>query len=173
MTNAGPPSPSTSASSIASSPSRASQATPLTPGSVASHLRRPSEYGAVERFKASHLDGDPRRNSMPSRLRTASISSVDQPFSDSSEVWPRNLASHFDVGTPLSSGSEDKKSANATGDRAVTCLVAEDNPISQKILETVLTRMGCRCVLAADGAEAISVALGDISESNGVRWHSY
>lgn len=31
-----------------------------------------------------------------------------------------------------------------------------------KIMETLLTRMGCRCVLVTDGAEAISVALGDI-----------
>lgn len=102
---------------------------------------------------------------MPSRLRTASISSVDQTSSDSSDVWPRTLTSHFELGTPLSSlGSEDKKLVDAAGDRAVTCLVAEDNPISQKILETLLTRMGCRCVLAADGAEAITIALGDISE---------
>jgi len=55
----------------------------------------------------------------------------------------------------------DKKRLDAN-DKAVTCLIAEDNPISQKILETVLTRMGCRCILAADGAEAISIASGDI-----------
>ncbi|KAF8592615.1 hypothetical protein K439DRAFT_1378858 [Ramaria rubella] len=163
MSNPGPPSPSTSASSIASSPSRASQGGPLTPGGTGIHLRRPSEYGAIERFKANHLEGDPRRNSMPSRLRTASISSVDQISSDSSDIWPRTLPSHFDLGTPLSSlSSGDRKHLDTACDRAVTCLVAEDNPISQKILETVLTRMGCRCVLAADGAEAISVALGDI-----------
>lgn len=50
-------------------------------------------------------------------------------------------------------------------DQTVTCLIAEDNPISLKIMETLLTRMGCRCVLVHDGAEAISVALGDISKS--------
>lgn len=50
-------------------------------------------------------------------------------------------------------------------DRVVTCLIAEDNPISAKIMETLLTRLGCRCVLVHDGAEAISVALGDISAS--------
>jgi len=47
-------------------------------------------------------------------------------------------------------------------DQAVTCLIAEDNPISIKIMETLLTRLGCRCVMVHDGAEAISVALGDI-----------
>lgn len=50
------------------------------------------------------------------------------------------------------------------GDRAVVCLIAEDNPISAKILETLLVRLGCRCILAADGAEAISTAHGDISK---------
>jgi serine/threonine-protein kinase RIM15 len=47
-------------------------------------------------------------------------------------------------------------------DRAVTCLLAEDNPITAKIIETLLIRLGCRCVVVADGSEAISVALGDI-----------
>lgn len=49
-------------------------------------------------------------------------------------------------------------------DRAVVCLIAEDNPISAKILETLLVRLGCRCIMAADGAEAISTAHGDISK---------
>jgi serine/threonine-protein kinase RIM15 len=48
-------------------------------------------------------------------------------------------------------------------DRAVTCLLAEDNPITAKIIETLLIRLGCRCVVVADGSEAISVAMGDIS----------
>jgi serine/threonine-protein kinase RIM15 len=44
----------------------------------------------------------------------------------------------------------------------VTCLLAEDNPITAKIIETLLIRLGCRCVVVADGSEAISVAMGDI-----------
>jgi len=47
-------------------------------------------------------------------------------------------------------------------DRAVTCLLAEDNPITAKIIETLLIRLGCRCVVVNDGSEAISVAMGDI-----------
>jgi len=69
------------------------------------------------------------------------------------------------AGTPATSvASSDVKKADEAGrtDQAVTCLIAEDNPISVKILETLLTRMGCRCVLVHDGAEAISTALGDI-----------
>lgn len=48
--------------------------------------------------------------------------------------------------------------------RAVDVLVAEDNPISQKILETLLIRMGCRCVCVNDGAEALGVLMGDMRE---------
>jgi serine/threonine-protein kinase RIM15 len=161
-----PPSPATSTSSIASSPSRASQP-PSTPGSVGSHLRKPSELGAVERFKLSHLDGSERRSAMPSRLRTASVSSVGD-GSGSSDNWPSPLghgSSHFEVNTPPSSvHSIDIKKISDPSDRAVTCLLAEDNPITAKIFEMLLIRLGCRCVVVADGSEAISVAMGDISK---------
>jgi len=131
------------------------------------HLRRPSEYGPVERFKLNHLDHDGfRRNSMPSRLRTSSMSSTDF---NGVEPWPipDKQPNLIDTGTPISSvGSTSeapRKPRDLHGmDRVVTCLLAEDNPISIKILETLLTRMGCHCVLVSDGAEAISVALGDI-----------
>ncbi|KAG6333663.1 hypothetical protein ID866_5421 [Astraeus odoratus] len=158
----GPPSPSTSTSSIASSPSRAS--IPPTPGSGSgSHVRKPSEFGAVERFKFNHLDGIERRNTMPSRLRTASISSSTGEGSGS-ENWPSSAgqtSSHFET-PPSSVHSIDLRKGPDPTDCAVTCLLAEDNPITAKIIETLLTRLGCRCVVVADGAEAISVAMGDI-----------
>lgn len=69
-------------------------------------------------------------------------------------------------GTPASStGSAEMKKqmdTNEHHDRVITCLLAEDNPISMKILETLLTRLGCRCVLVPDGSDAISVAMGEI-----------
>lgn len=140
---------------------------PSTPGSSTSHNRRPSEFGPVERFKQHHLD-ESRRNSLPSRLRTSSMSSAEHDGSQSDQ-W-RNQA-----GTPATSVAsqemrrvdEEPKpmSKQERSDQTVTCLIAEDNPISLKIMETLLTRMGCRCVLVHDGAEAISVALGDISKS--------
>lgn len=165
-TTTNPPSPATSTSSIASSPSWASQA-PSIPGSVGGHLRKPSEFGAVERFKLSHLDGGERRSAMPSRLRTASVSSAGD-GSGSSDNWPSPLghgSGHFEVNTPPSSvHSVDVKRVPEPSDRAVTCLLAEDNPITAKIFEMLLIRLGCRCVVVADGSEAISVAMGDISE---------
>lgn len=159
-----PPSPATSTSSLASSPSRPS-GPPLTPGSAAgNHSRKPSEYGAVERFKLNHLEGGDRRNSMPSRLRTASVSSTGD--GSGSETWNSSAhGSQPEYGTPPSSvHSIDLRKGPDPSDRAVTCLLAEDNPITAKILETLLIRLGCRVVVVADGSEAISVAMGDISK---------
>lgn len=158
-----PPSPATSTSSIASSPSRG----PPTPGSAGSHARKPSDFGAVERFKLNHLEGDiHRRNSMPSRLRTASVStSGDGSQSDAWSGPNSQEPGRWEIHTPPSSvASIDLKRAPDPHDRAVTCLLAEDNPITAKILETLLIRLGCRCVVVADGSEAISVAMADISE---------
>ncbi|EJF61140.1 hypothetical protein DICSQDRAFT_155239 [Dichomitus squalens LYAD-421 SS1] len=154
-----PPSPATSTSSISSSVSRG----PPTPGSASSHARKPSEFGAVERFKLNHLEGDvSRRNSMPSRLRTASVSttgdgSVSDSWSNAVPVTPVQFET-----PPSSVASIDLKRAPDPSDRAVTCLLAEDNPITAKIIETLLIRLGCRCIVVADGSEAISVAMGDI-----------
>lgn len=173
-----PPSPATSTSSIASSPSRAS-IPPSTPGG-GNHGRKPSEYGAVERFKFNYIEGESirRPNSMPSRLRTASVSTSNSgDGSGSSDCNQSSATTHFEVHTPPSSvGSLDfrpevkrpkpvdlRKKPDPT-DKAVTCMLAEDNPITAKILETLLIRLGCRCVVVADGSEAISTAMGDISK---------
>lgn len=42
----------------------------------------------------------------------------------------------------------------------IDCLIAGRNPISNKVLETMLVRIGCRCVVVPDGAEAILAAGG-------------
>ncbi|KDQ64634.1 hypothetical protein JAAARDRAFT_28272 [Jaapia argillacea MUCL 33604] len=153
-----PPSPATSTSSIASSPSRGSLPS-SNQGSAGGHARKPSEFSTVERFKLNHLEDGLRRNSMPSRLRTASISSGG----DGSDTWTPSVApSQFDGTPPSSVASIDLKRAPDPHDRAVVCLVVEDNPITAKIIETLLIRLGCRCIVVADGAEAISVAMGDI-----------
>ncbi|KNZ45695.1 AGC protein kinase [Puccinia sorghi] len=48
-------------------------------------------------------------------------------------------------------------------ERTVDCLIAEDNPISSKVLETILIRFGCRCVVVPNGEDAISCAMGDVA----------
>ncbi|KAF8192467.1 hypothetical protein BJ912DRAFT_962074 [Pholiota molesta] len=146
---AGPPSPATSTSSIASSPSRSSLPPP-TPGNSAGHIRKPSEYGAVERFKLNHMEGGDRRNPMPSRLRTASVSSAGD--GSGSETWQSTgYGSQHESNTPPSSvHSIDLRKGPDPYDRAVTVLLAEDNPITAKIIETILIRLGCRCVAMGD-----------------------
>jgi serine/threonine-protein kinase RIM15 len=105
-----------------------------------------------------------RRNSMPSRLRTASVSSTGD--GSGSENWTSSVgggSNPYDITPPSSVHSIDLRKGPDPSDRVVTCLLAEDNPITAKIIETLLIRLGCRCVVVADGSEAISVAMGDIS----------
>ncbi|KAI8078172.1 uncharacterized protein B0P05DRAFT_491594 [Gilbertella persicaria] len=48
-----------------------------------------------------------------------------------------------------------------TTPKVLSCLIADDNPISCKILETVLHLLHCRCVVVRNGAQAIRCAMGD------------
>ncbi|KAI8056703.1 hypothetical protein BDF22DRAFT_207836 [Syncephalis plumigaleata] len=41
-------------------------------------------------------------------------------------------------------------------------LIADDNPVACKILETVLGKLNCRCVVVRNGAEAIRCAMGKV-----------
>ncbi|WVR05595.1 hypothetical protein IAU60_002614 [Kwoniella sp. DSM 27419] len=167
----GPPSPTTSTSSAASTPSRASIA-PTTPGvgmmpPFPQHFRRPSELNAIDRVKLTEDAEGPRRNSAPIRMRAGSSSSAG---SASAELWRqrRQVSLNADVGSlgssaPLES-PEDSQTQYLSGamDRALDVLIAEDNPISQKILETLLTRMGCRCICVDDGPSALAATMGGI-----------
>ncbi|KAF8980960.1 hypothetical protein BGZ46_003420 [Entomortierella lignicola] len=130
-----------------------------------------------------------RRSSMPLRPRTHSTGNTDiHPFvipstaSPTSPIGPSKniLASHTrdrrsgstSSGSGLRSSRHSLKAtatlrstakgairkANKTRD----CLVVDDNPISAKILETILTRLNCRCVVMRNGAEAIRCAMGSV-----------
>jgi hypothetical protein len=46
--------------------------------------------------------------------------------------------------------------------KPLACLVADDNPISCKIIETILQRLHCRCVIVRNGAQAIRSAMSDV-----------
>jgi CheY-like chemotaxis protein len=41
-------------------------------------------------------------------------------------------------------------------------VVCEDNPVSRRVMEAMISKIGCRVVSHADGAEAVSAAMGDI-----------
>jgi len=65
---------------------------------------------------------------------------------------------------PLDTESSSPLSANTqaiTTTRTMNCLIADDNPISCKILETILQILQCRCVIVRNGAQAIRCAMGD------------
>jgi PleD family two-component response regulator len=53
-------------------------------------------------------------------------------------------------------------SLGLASERAVDCLIAEDNPIASKVLETILVRLGCRCVVVNNGEDAIRCSMGEI-----------
>lgn len=132
-----------------------------------------------------------RRNSLPSRLRKASISDHERPAAPQgwreSRRRPSNLTppasqlgSSLEDGEPtplipfldppVDFGSELSVSPQPLSGvspapppnrvNTIDCLIAGRNPISNKVLETILVRLGCRCVVVPDGAEAILAAGG-------------
>ncbi|RCI05967.1 hypothetical protein CU098_013699 [Rhizopus stolonifer] len=46
--------------------------------------------------------------------------------------------------------------------RPLACLVADDNPISCKIIETILHKLNCHCVIVRNGAQVIRSAMSDV-----------
>ncbi|GHJ86197.1 hypothetical protein NliqN6_2599 [Naganishia liquefaciens] len=163
-----PPSPSTSTSSSASTPG-----IPQTPYVLSPNPRRPSE-NRFSRVKAMHEwdEGAQKRSAIPSRAPAATT--AEEPPSHSPTAYvdgPRQRhhsgqigmgRSQSASGSPLMDSRKLSDSYTQSGSRAVDVLIAEDNPISQKICETLLTRMGCRCVCVNDGAEALAATMGSI-----------
>lgn len=124
-----------------------------------------------------------RRNSLPTRLRRASVSEYERsPVPDGwrdrrrpSLLTPpsSSLSSPHETQEPLpnltpplqavpQSTSPLPMTMNKSSTRVNTidCLIAGRNPISNKVLETILVRLGCRCVVVPNGAEAILAAGG-------------
>jgi hypothetical protein len=70
---------------------------------------------------------------------------------------------------PLASGTAAQSPTEATApailaspDRTIHVLLAEDNPVNQKLAGTLLAKLGCTYVLATDGQEALdAVSKGD------------
>ncbi|KAK4700084.1 serine/threonine-protein kinase RIM15, partial [Phenoliferia sp. Uapishka_3] len=196
-----PSTPSTTSSS--SNPSTSRPSAPSTTYSLASsHSRRPSEqHAAVDRLRlrqpsginvnasAANVGEHARRNSLPSRLRRASISECDRP--PVPDGWGRrrtsahtpptsHLSSPLEANEPLPSlttqtpaSVQESQStlprpvahsalplASSHRVNTIDCLIAGRNPISNKVLETMLVRLGCRCVVVPNGAEAILAAGG-------------
>jgi len=41
-------------------------------------------------------------------------------------------------------------------------VVCEDNPVSRRVMEAMISKLGCRVISHADGAEAVRCAMGDV-----------
>ncbi|KAI7898111.1 uncharacterized protein BX663DRAFT_462531 [Cokeromyces recurvatus] len=54
------------------------------------------------------------------------------------------------------------KARSSEHNKPLACLVVDDNPISCKILETILRTLHCRCVIVRNGAQAIRTAMSDV-----------
>ena len=136
----GPPSPSTSTSSATSIPSHTS-VPPFTSGTVPAlpqHVRRPSEMNALDRVKLSEDTDIVRRASAPTRIHAGSGSSISD-RSTSMEMWrQRRQASLNNDTQAIASGLSlaSPESRVTMSDRTLDVLIAEDNPISQKVCTT-------------------------------------
>jgi serine/threonine-protein kinase RIM15 len=155
-----------SSASLSSTPSKSV-------GSWGSHSRRPSELpnrsrGSQSSYPSDLGYGHSRRNSLPSRLRSASYALQGS----DSRGPPR--PPYYDVDTPpssvaspnlrhslLPSALQDTPAPN-DGVKSVDVLIAEDNPISSKVLETILVRLGCRCVVVHNGEEVVRCTMGEL-----------
>ncbi|KAJ3038417.1 hypothetical protein HDV00_000605 [Rhizophlyctis rosea] len=128
-----------------------------------------------------------RRNSMPSRLRAgipggpveagapgaATIPEqpsqadlppvgVVPPEGGQGEVQPLATIAQKPPVSPVTAPTPQAGMVLAALGRPMDVLIADDNPVSCKILEKMLTMLSCRCVMVRNGAEAIRCALGDV-----------
>ena len=158
-----------STASLSSTPSK---------GSWTSHSRRPSEMNSQKRNSPQSvpLELGPeqphsRRNSLPSRLRSASYAFPGHeghlPFGRSllfdPDTPPSSVSSPSNKHALLPSALEEEPATIAQPvSTSVDVLIAEDNPISSKVLETILVRLGCRCVVVHNGEEVVRCTMGEL-----------
>jgi serine/threonine-protein kinase RIM15 len=44
----------------------------------------------------------------------------------------------------------------------ILTIVCEDNPVSRRVMESMISKLGCRVICHSDGAEAVRCAMGDV-----------
>lgn len=156
-----------------------------------------TEYPIVKQRSAEPLvdSHHHRRNTMPPRMRAASVSStVIKPLFPETWKVPSRRRSQVFENSPSSSDTEETK-GNAllrvnqrrdhtrrqsimnmgVGPRyrpldvlgmisssAFLILVCEDNPVSRRVMEAMVSKLGCRVISHSDGAEAVRCAMGDV-----------
>lgn len=77
-----------------------------------------------------------------------------------SSVTDSNMERHSIVSERKS--SMNSLTSHTRGPKPLACLVVDDNPISCKILETILQMLHCRCVIVRNGAQAIRTCMSDV-----------
>ena len=167
----GTPSGSATAASVSSSSTPVSASLPCTPPLLPSPslssapYRRPVDV--IQTHPISYTDKLKKENkSTPQRVRSISSPgnrvAILAAAGASTPSFPMPLQIQTSPTHPLDIEKLDLSSASPrSGTKTLDCLIADDNPISCKILETILQLLQCRCVTVRNGAQAIRCAMGD------------
>ncbi|GAA5809844.1 hypothetical protein MFLAVUS_003259 [Mucor flavus] len=134
----------------------------LSPSCSSTTVTTPSYRKSIDTVHQllSHVEKFRKEDTAPQRVRSISspgnrVAILSSPSSSSSHhtgLIPIPLQTH-----PL----DIERTDSPRPVKVLNCLIADDNPISCKILETILQLLQCRCVIVRNGAEAIRCAMGD------------
>ena len=110
-----------------------------------------------------------KRGSDPDQPTSGSLASAAHLRSQGETMKPSaSVMSDLRIGAAeagseaMSAASDDDDSGSSSSVEKVECLIAEDNPIALKMLENILTKLGCTCTCVRNGADAVSTAMSDV-----------
>ncbi|KAJ3022779.1 hypothetical protein HKX48_005255 [Thoreauomyces humboldtii] len=143
--------------------------------SLPSRLRS-SSFGQINSGSANSLvgpppatsGGSPRAPPLATAPQTGALPDLQRPaeyLQSAKEMLLKNQANQ--PGSPVSPPIAGQppptvQQQTAVAPRVLDVLIADDNPVSLRILEKMLSMLGCRCVIVRNGAEAIRCALGQV-----------
>ncbi|KAI9264191.1 hypothetical protein BDA99DRAFT_536917 [Phascolomyces articulosus] len=165
-------------------PRRKSSSNALTPGNSAGAMTEEQDVNpllpppmvasqsattkTVRRSMDVTAQGQPQRLTEKSRTRSASspgdrsIAAATHPLEEFNN-GSNNTPSLPPPPTQTSQQQQQQQQqAVQQNNKPLDCLIVDDNPISCKILETILQTLQCRSVIVRNGAQAIRNAMGDV-----------
>ena len=120
---------------------------------------------AIVRQLARLMDGDATVRSEPGRGACFAVELRLAPVPTHGPSAPGEGAARAPAVATAGAADPTRAAAPAADDpascRPMRVLVAEDNPVNRALLEALLRRVGHRCTLVADGAQAIEAVLRD------------
>lgn len=148
-----------------SSASSSKEGTPHRTRSLSTPSIDPAKAAAAIAAVANNMNTPGQSSSTPR-------SGTQQPHDERQTLGHEN-SSKSAVVSPLSKPPGRKSSLTSFNDysridpagsktKPLACLVADDNPISCKIIETILEMLHCQCVIVRNGAQAIRTAMSDV-----------